>query len=337
MWHIKNDINKHYLQIFEQEIILPFFRMISDVVTEIESGGINLPLQSIDIWKDTEIFINATDDKKKLYVYIMGKTVLGKKLQDLFYLMAVRFDSSAVENIIKLYKEQNRHVYSGNYNFPQVQIDVLFKELFVVYFYNTFFVDEYIWNAIVGEGYNRKAFHRNFKSENKMVVCPYCDIDTAVAVSNNNIEHFLPKSKFPLIAMNPFNLLSSCIACNKADEGKGDRIPEYPILSPYNEMIGDFASFDVDFLSKKITLSNAGETQHDNYFKFLKLYARYSDPIVYECVDHAAQSLFETLSNYNSPSKSAIDLYIQRKQKMNNLSFALKSVISNYPEYNALK
>ncbi|WP_339251764.1 hypothetical protein NSQ43_15840 [Sporosarcina sp. FSL W8-0480] len=337
MWHIKNDINKHYLQTFEREIILPYLQMISDVVTEIETGRINKPLQRIDIWKDTEIFTTATDDKKNLFVYIMEKTVSGKKLQDLFISMAERFDSIAVENIIKLYKEQNRHVYSGNYNFPLVQIDELFKDLFVVYFYNTFFADEYIWSTMVGERYNRKAFHRNFKSENKMVVCPYCDIDTAVTVSNNNIEHFLPKSKFPLIAMNPFNLLSSCIACNKADEGKGDRIPDYPILSPYNEMIGDFASFDVDFLSKKITLSNVGKTRHDNYFKFLKLYSRYSDPIVYECVDHAAQSLFETLSNYKAPSKSVIDLYIRRNQKMNNLSFALKSVISNYPEYNALK
>lgn len=118
MWHIKNDINKHYLQTFEREIILPYLQMISDVVTEIETGRINKPLQRIDIWKDTEIFTTATDDKKNLFVYIMEKTVSGKKLQDLFISMAERFDSIAVENIIKLYKEQNRHVYSGNYNFP---------------------------------------------------------------------------------------------------------------------------------------------------------------------------------------------------------------------------
>jgi len=337
MWKTENKTNTQYLLKFESDIIVPLFSMISDVVIEIEQGIIKLPLERIDIWKNTETFLKASDDQKKLFSHIMQKIVSGVKLQDLFNAIVVTFDSSYVEKIYRVYKQQNKEVLTGNYDIPQIQVDDYFKGIFVNYYYNTFFVDEFVWMAIAGEVYNRKSFHRNFKLENKMAVCPYCDIDTAVAVSNNNIEHFLPKSKYPLIAMNPLNLMSSCYACNKADEGKGDRISESPIVSPYNEKIGDFAKFDVDFLAKKITLLNIGGQEHDNYFKLLKLYSRYSDPIVFECVDHEAHSLFETLSNFASPTKKEIDLYIQRREKMNNLSLALKSVISNYSQYGTFK
>ncbi|MCM3068274.1 hypothetical protein M3568_18275 [Priestia flexa] len=337
MWKIENSTNTQYLLKFESEIILPLFSMICDIVIEIEKGKIKLPLERVDIWKNTNVFLGFSTEQKKLFSYIMQKTVSGEKLQDYFYLIAVTFDSSYVERLFKLYKEQNSKVFYGNYDIPQIQIDEYFKGIFVSYFYNVYFVDDYVWGALVGERYNRKSFHRNFKLENKMVVCPYCDIDTTVAGSNNNIEHFLPKSKYPLISMNPLNLISSCYACNKADEGKGDRIPDSPIISPYNEMIGDFAGFDIDFLSKKITLHNTGGKAHDNYFKLLKLYSRYSDPIVFECVDNAAHSLFETLSNFTSPTKESIDLYNQRRERMNNLSFALKSVIGKYSQYEAYK
>ena len=337
MWKIKNNTNKQYLHKFETEIIIPIFGMIRDYVIEIESGKIELPLERVDLWKTTDIFLKLSDAQKNLLSYIMQKTVSGRKLQDLFYLVVVTFNSSYVEAIFRIYKEQNGKVFAGNYDIQPIQIDDYFKELFVTYFYNTCFADDYVWDILVGEGYNRKSFHKNFKIENKMVVCPYCDIEITIAGSNNNIEHFLPKSKYPLIAMNPLNLISSCYACNKADEGKGDRIPQFPIVSPYNEMIGESAQFDVDFLSKRIALRNKGNQAHHNYFKFLKLYSRYADPIVFRSVDHAAESLFETLSNYPSPTKESIDSYIQKRERMNNLSFALKSIISKYPQYKAYK
>ncbi|WP_175638328.1 hypothetical protein [Metabacillus schmidteae] len=337
MWKVENSTNTQYLIKFESEIILPFFNMISDVVIEIEQGEIILPLEKTDIWKYTEHFRKASVDQKNLFTYIMQKTVSGEKLQDLFYSIVVTFDSSYVEQIYLLYKQQNKEILDGNYDIPQIQVDDIFKSIFVIYYYNTFFADDYVWMTLAGETYNRKEFHRNFKLENKMAVCPYCDVDTAVAGSNNNVEHFLPKSKYPLIAMNPLNLLSSCYACNKADEGKGDRIPEVPIVSPYNENIGDFAKFEVDFLSKKITLINSGRQEHHNYFKFLQLYSRYSDRMVFESVDHEANSLFETLTNSGSPTLKEIDLYIQRREKMNNLSLALRSIISNYPMYKTFK
>lgn len=337
MWKVKNSTNTQNLLKFESEIILPLFKMINDVVVEIEQGKIILPLEKPDIWKSTEHYLKASVVQKNLFSYIMQKTVSGVKLQDLFSSIVVTFDSTYVEQIYLLYRQQNKEILAGNYNIPQIQVDDIFKSMFVIYYYNTFFADDYVWMTLAGEPYSRKAFHRNFKLENKLVVCPYCDIDTAITGSNNNVEHFLPKSKYPLIAMNPLNLLSSCYACNKADEGKGDRIPEVPIVSPYNEKIGDFAKFEVDFLSKKITLINLGGQEHHNYFKFLQLYSRYSDRIVFEGVDHEANSLFETLSNSGSPTLKEIDLYIQRREKMNNLSHALKSIIGNYPMYKTFK
>lgn len=337
MWKIKNDSNKNYLDKFETEIIINTFHVISEIVSSIENGRITLPIETMDVWRQTHTIQSMSEELKDLFSYMMNKTVSGKKLQEILYLIAVTHDSESIEKKYKLYKEQNGKVLEGDYNIQPVPLDEDFKELFVSFFYNTFFADDHVWSVLVGEQYKRKSFHRNFKTENSMSVCPYCDIDTTIAGSNNNVEHFLPKSKYPLLAMNPFNLISSCYACNKAEEGMGDRIPDFPIISPYNDMIGDYAKFDIDFISKKITLKNIGGEDHHNYFNFLKLYSRYSDQCVYETVDHVAHSVFETLSNYSSPTKEAINLYLQRRSKTNNLSFALKSVIDKYSEYELYK
>lgn len=333
MWKIKNTTNTAYLKEFESNIIIPIFKMIHDVIIDIDRGVLKLPLETKGIWQNTAIYLGASDDQKKLFSHIMQKTISGKKLEDLIYLIVVTCKPVEVEYTYKLYRIQNKEIYDSNYAIQQTPINEYFKSIFVDFYYNNFFVDDKVWMIIAGENYNRSSFHRNFKSDNKLAVCPYCDIDTTIAISNNNIEHFLPKSKYPLLAMNPLNLISSCPACNKAHEGKGDKVSQPPIVTPYNEMMGDFAEFDVDFLSETITLHNKGGQAHHNYFELLKLYSRYSDPFIFECVNDAAHSLFETLSNYTTPSKDAIDLYIKRREKKNSLSFVLKSVVNKYSQY----
>lgn len=337
MWKIENTLNKEYLLLFESEIIIPIFNMIHDIVIEISNGKTMLPLKSKEVWKNTEVFLLASDDQKKLYYHIMQKTISGRKLEDILYLIVINFNPSYVEHIHELYKQQNTEVYAGNYEIQQETVDEYYQAIFVDFYYNKFFADEYIWSIIKGESYNRTLFHTNFRSDNKLSVCPYCDMDTIIAISNISIEHFLPKSKYPMLAMNPLNLISSCSACNKSHEGKGDRVSQAPIVTPYHEMIGDFAEFIIDFELETITLLNKGGQAHHNYFKLLRLYSRYSEPYTFECLDDAAHSLFETLSNYRDPSREAIELYIKRREKMSVLSFALRSAINKYSHYDSYK
>lgn len=338
MWKINNNINATYLQKFDTEIIIPIFSLIKDTVTEKEiSPNTNLSTEDTDFWRETKFFQYLSSEKRKMFSHIMKKTVSGRKLEDLLHFIVLNYDSQYVEYIYNLYNVQNHSINSLNYDIEQVVINDAFKELFLDFYYDSFFADDFIWNTLTEGSYNRSSFHRNFQKENGMAVCPYCDIDTTVAVSNNQIEHFLPKSKYPLLAMNPFNLISSCSACNKAHEGMGDRTPESPIVSPYSEMIHNSAEFQIDFLSNTITLLNKGDNAHHHYFKFLKLYKRYSDPFVYECVDDSATSLFDTISNYAQPSKVAIDSYINRYKKKKNLTIALRSVVKKYPQYHTFE
>src|SRR5690606_3229619 len=119
------------------------FNMISEIVRANENGRATFPIANTDVWKNTDIFQNMSDEWKDLFSYIMRKTVSGKRLQDIFYLIVTTYDSTYVETIYKLYSEQNKKVYAGNYDIQNVQVDENFKELFVNYFYNTFFADDY--------------------------------------------------------------------------------------------------------------------------------------------------------------------------------------------------
>ncbi|GAE37505.1 hypothetical protein [Halalkalibacter akibai] len=333
MWKIKNDINEMYLRKFEAEVTIPVFNMIRDITTEIRTGRIKLPLKSKEIWKNTSIFTEASEKQKRLFTHIMQRTISGRKLEDIIYIIVTNCTLDYVEDMYQTYLEQNAKIKNGNYDVDYKIVDEFYRLIFIDFYYSNFFTDDIIWSTISGDNYNRSSFHRNFRTDNKLAVCPYCDIDTTRSISNNNIEHFLPKSKYPFLAMNPLNLISSCIACNKAHEGKGEKVSDPPIITPYNEMIGEFAEFDIDFEAEQITLRNKGGQAHHNYFNLLKLYTRYSDSFIFECVDGAAHSLFETLSNYQAPSKEAIEAYIKRREKREGLSFALKSAISKYPHY----
>lgn len=335
MWKIENNSNAKYLQKFESEIIIPIFKMILEVIVKIENYTIKLPVERKDIWKSTRIYESTI--KKDLYDYLMKKVIAGRNLEDIIYRIAIEYDQKAITDVYDLYKYQNQEVNVGNYSISQAFVNSYIKDIFVDFYYSNLFVDEYMWEILVGEKYNRSFFHRNFQKENNLAVCPYCDIDTIVSVSNINIEHFLPKSKFPLLAMNPLNLISSCYACNKAQEGKGDRVSNPPIVTPYNEKIGVNFEFKINFEDEIITLQNNGGKAHENYLKLLKLSSRYADPFIFSNVDDKANSLFESLSNYGSASKQSIFSYINQREKKENLSFALKSAISNYPQFGKYK
>lgn len=78
-------------------------------------------------------------------------------------------------------------------------------------------------------------------------VCPYCGRAFTGAVRRKSgklirtdqLDHFLPKSKYPQLALSLWNLIPSCGACNnrKSDDCEED------ILYPYAEEMGDACRF----------------------------------------------------------------------------------------------
>lgn len=53
------------------------------------------------------------------------------------------------------------------------------------------------------------------------VVCPYCD----GSIGTPRLDHYFPKSLFPLLVCSPWNLVPVCDSCNSVDKGKADRPP----------------------------------------------------------------------------------------------------------------
>jgi hypothetical protein len=60
-----------------------------------------------------------------------------------------------------------------------------------------------------------EGFQRHYPAS---TVCPYCDGEN----QRPDLDHYLPKSKFALLACSPWNLVPVCQSCNNLFRGKGD-------------------------------------------------------------------------------------------------------------------
>jgi hypothetical protein len=75
-------------------------------------------------------------------------------------------------------------------------------------------------------------------------VCPYCNQQYTFTITNGKgirpeFDHFLPKSKFPLLALSFYNLIPSCHNCNhvKSDENFSLNNNLYPYSESFHEQM----------------------------------------------------------------------------------------------------
>lgn len=130
-------------------------------------------------------------------------------------------------------------------------------------------------------------------------VCPYCDRNLINNIKRkkdgkilrgNQLDHFFPKSKYPMLAMCFYNLIPVCASCNLRKHEK-----EFS-MNPYEEGIEEQTFFDAD---RKV--SNGGFHERDIELKLMytsaikknieilaleEEYAQYKD-IAYEIVAKA--------------------------------------------------
>lgn len=86
--------------------------------------------------------------------------------------------------------------------------------------------NEIIYDIFVTNGYDAHVNTTQFISNTGLKICPYCG-NEKVKESNRtktDLDHFLPKRKYPLFALCYYNLIPSCIFCNRADH-KGQLSP----------------------------------------------------------------------------------------------------------------
>ncbi|QNK54698.1 hypothetical protein [Paenibacillus sp. PAMC21692] len=81
---------------------------------------------------------------------------------------------------------------------------------------------------------NRHRFKEEYEAENRLVskICPAClgNMDLGKA----QLDHYFPKSHFPTLSVQPFNLVPVCSDCNSTvgseeDKGKGNTVPTSPL------------------------------------------------------------------------------------------------------------
>ncbi|WP_186429661.1 HNH endonuclease [Clostridium sp. BSD9I1] len=337
MWKITNEINKTILNDFRYKLIEPLFEEIIYYKSQSLSISFTENIKNdISIKRgSSRILINYLNKRKT------KKVSLGNLIEQIISKNSLK----ELEDNYKIFLFQNNEINRGNYNIKEESISDEFKFLFIDFFYEMFFDYHNIWLLIDRKKYekkfyDRKTFHINFKKENNIEICPYCDMDTTISISNNEIEHFLPKRKFPFLSMNAYNLIPSCTACNKKSEGKGTDV-YMPIYSPYNVQIGDKLKFDNDIIKRKIEI-NTNESLVENYLKLLNLKSKYRHSRVYDYVEGKAEAIYDTISDIeeigkvNLTEKEIID-YIDKKctkfSKKEPLSFAIKYAFNKYELY----
>lgn len=117
----------------------------------------------------------------------------------------------------------------------------IIKDL-LVSFYEDVLVGQGIRAEVLGEeeAFDHQEILQSYRRTNlRLKVCPGCDGEPPLRASTRsrqqmgdkpkhllwlsaNVDHFLPKSKYPFLALHPLNLVPLCIVCNQDRKGEND-------------------------------------------------------------------------------------------------------------------
>lgn len=126
-------------------------------------------------------------------------------------------------------------------------------------------------NIFVTHGYEKKLNKWDFINRIKIDTCSYCNRNYIYTTTKNKkikpeIDHFYPKSKYPLLGLSYFNLIPSCKPCNGfgAKEEKDPYLEN--IINPYLLKYDDFV---LSHKIKSIAIINplCGKSDIEVYFK----------------------------------------------------------------------
>ncbi len=84
----------------------------------------------------------------------------------------------------------------------------------------------YIFSDNNPSAFGAQNFLTAFQAENAtLFICPACDeskYSTKAGSIQTDIDHYLPKSKYPHLACHPYNLVPSCLVCNQRIKRESD-------------------------------------------------------------------------------------------------------------------
>lgn len=136
------------------------------------------------------------------------------------------------------------------------------------------------YDKLIGVGYNRVLIDTL-----NISVCPYCNrdfVNNRGSQSSVQLDHFYPRSEFPIFAICLYNLVPSCYACNHIKSDNLISISPYDIFSvdelltfSYSIIGSDFIS-DINDIKLEIIFSELNGKSLKNNFDILHLKQAYS-------------------------------------------------------------
>lgn len=211
----------------------------------------------------------------------------------------------------KFIKQLQQHAYPD---------DLIFKPLGAG-IYDTHFVGELMpyddFNEICYEIFVNRGYETldkaNFIRSTGINICPYCGKDEVIESdrSKRQIDHYLPKRKYPFFALSYFNLIPACDLCNEVpNKGVKDPIVERVqgcgIMQPYG-LTESIVRFHIDIADVNVyepdnfdIILGFNDLHYlDGYDKFFDLSDRYKSCKQEASEDYIRLAEFKDLSRYS--------------------------------------
>lgn len=200
---------------------------------------------------DNTAKINGTNMTSELEV--LAKNGRYRRLRNEMIKLANCKEIKKVNYIFNFYKNKYINIVRGDVKqrckINEETLEIL-RGMFG-YFYEQLIDNKKLWEAYGhGEDFKRKTEIRELIGENR--VCPYCDQGYLESTRKNNMDHYLPREKFPFLSLHWRNIIISCISCNGILVKGSNWF--LPILHPYFDKIEDVVIFDFDRNNQEIDI-----------------------------------------------------------------------------------
>lgn len=248
--------------------------------------------------------LNKKNCKLKLKYRKFIEGLFGKTQKEICNTLKYYCTSSDLESILKKFKEVYREAYGRNFS-KDIEAPKKAKSITVK---NSVEILNKILNY---DDFNRESSgwsRHKFISSLGIKVCPYCNRNyiTSYEESVNNYkttadaDHYYPKSKYPILQLNIYNMIPSCNVCNSKMKNDFDKRHLYPYedgndsLSfsvPFDE-IDELYNYSKDDIKISIIPKNGSEKAKNSIeaFKLDKVYKIHND-IVFELKNKIKDSM----------------------------------------------
>jgi hypothetical protein len=253
--------------------------------------------QKLILWEGTKSYVKDFLDKYS-QENNLRKLITGKPNE----LLTIVSD---VKSNIETYKKNNFTLPESDISDINNSLDKIayIQQHDITYISDFKLILKYIFVDNFYEDETNKFDKARFVKEKDLKICPYCGRNYIFFVTRKNgtivkpqIDHFLPKSKYPYLALSYYNLIPCCETCNMSScKGQKDTLNDanntYKITHPYEReekdrffelKLNNINVFSDFILANKQNIEigynrNIKIEQYEDFFAIQSLYKEHND------------------------------------------------------------